>query len=252
MESHGAKSRGEKAGLSAMLMCALLVGGAQTSTQLVDVSGRVELEDGATNNKIANVSGAVVWLVPAQRAEVPTPPPVGHIDRLRLEQHNKSFEPSLLVVPVGSVVEFPNRDPFFHNVFSLFEGKRFDLGLYEAGTTRNVVFDRPGISYIFCNIHSEMSAVVIALETPYYGVSNPRGEILIPSVPSGRYVMHVWHQSSLPETLNGLTREVTISQPEGSLGIIRVAPTTLLQTHKNKYGRDYDPSTPTSPAYQRP
>lgn len=241
----------EKAGLCATLVWALLVCRAQNSTRVVDVTGRIELEDGATNRKMANVSDAVVWLDPAQRAGGPAPP-VGHIDHLRLEQHNKSFEPSLLVVPVGSVVEFPNRDPFFHNVFSLFEGKRFDLGLYEAGSTRNVVFDRPGISYIFCNIHPEMSAVVIALETPYYGVSNPRGEILIRSVPSGRYVLHVWHQSSLPETLNGLTREVTISQSDPSLGVVRVTETTLLQTHKNKYGRDYEPSAPTSPAYQRP
>ena len=70
---------------------------------------------------------------------------------------------------MGAVVQFPNHDPFFHNVFSLFEGKRFDLGLYEAGSSRNVSFDRPGISYIFCNIHAEMSAVVIAcrlLTTP--------------------------------------------------------------------------------------
>lgn len=239
----------EKAGLCAMLVCALLVSGAQTSTRVVDVTGRIELGDGATNRKIANVSGAVLWLDPAQRAAVPTPAPTDH---LRLEQHNKSFEPSLLIVPVGSVVEFPNRDPFFHNVFSLFEGKRFDLGLYEAGTTRNVVFDRPGISYIFCNIHPEMSAVVIALETPYYGVSNSRGEILIRSVPSGRYVLHVWYQSSLPETLNGLTREVAVSQSEPSLGVIRVVEATLLQTHKNKYGRDYDPSAPANPAYPRP
>jgi plastocyanin len=242
----------EKAGLCAMLACALLVSGAQTSTRVVDVTGRIELGDGATNRKIANVSGAVLWLDPAPRAEVPTPVAVYPTGHLRLEQHNKSFEPSLLIVPVGSVVEFPNRDPFFHNVFSLFEGKRFDLGLYEAGTTRNVVFDRPGISYIFCNIHPEMSAVVIALETPYYGVSNSRGEILIRSVPPGRYVMHVWYQSSLPETLTGLTREVAISQSEPSLGVVRVAETTLLQTHKNKYGRDYDPSAPTGPAYQRP
>lgn len=242
----------EKAALCAMVVCALLVCGAQTSTRVVDVTGRIELGDGATNRKIANVSGAVVWLDPAQRAEVPTPGPVWPADHLRLEQHNKSFEPSLLIVPVGSVVEFPNRDPFFHNVFSLFEGKRFDLGLYEAGTTRNVVFDRPGIAYIFCNIHPEMSAVVIALETPYYAVSNPRGEILIRRVPPGRYVMHVWYQSSLPETLNGLTREVAISQSELSLGVIRVAETALQQTHKNKYGRDYDPSAPGSPAYPRP
>jgi hypothetical protein len=113
------------------------------------------------------------------------------------------------------------------------------------------VFNHTGISYIFCNIHSEMSAVVIALDTPYYAVSNPRGEILIPSVPSGRYVMHVWHQSSLPEALDGLTREVTISQSAPSLGVIRLTQTTL-QTHKNKYGRDYDPPAPATPGYKRP
>ena len=76
------------------------------------------------------------------------------------------FTPHILVVPVGSVVRFPNADPFFHNVFSLFDGKRFDLGLYEAGSTKEVTFSREGLSYIFCNIHPEMSAVVISLSTP--------------------------------------------------------------------------------------
>lgn len=245
----------KKAGLSVVLMCALPIGGAPASTQdiNVDVTLRVELRDAGTNTKVLNASEAVVWLsdIPANHAPA-TRNSVHPADRPRLTQHNKSFEPHLLVVPVESEVEFPNRDPFFHNVFSLFEGKRFDLGLYEAGTTRNVVFDRPGISYIFCNIHSEMSAVVVALETPYYGVSNPRGEILIPSVPPGRYVMHVWHQFCLPEVLNGLTREITVSRTDSSLGVIRLTQSALPTTHKNKYGHDYEPPAPASPAYKRP
>ena len=238
---------------SALLICGLLICGAQASPQGVDVTVRVELLNGATNARVPKASEAVVWLsyLPGTEAS-PARTSVRPADRVRLAQHNKSFEPHLLVVPVGSVVEFPNRDPFFHNVFSLFEGKRFDLGLYEAGTTRDVVFDRPGISYIFCNIHSEMSAVVIALETPYYGVSNARGEILIGSVPSGRYLMHVWHASLLPEALNALTREVTVSPSAPSLGVIRLTETTLAETHKNKYGRDYQPPAPASPAYRRP
>ena len=65
------------------------------------------------------------------------------------------------------MVEFPNHDPFFHKVISLFEGKTFDLGLYEAGTSRTVRFDRPGISYLFCNIHPEMRVVVITMGTRY-------------------------------------------------------------------------------------
>src|SRR5271156_4334056 len=94
---------------------------------------------------------AVVWLEPLEGT--PAPPFVPR-DHYTLLQKNRTFIPHLQVIPVGSIVQFPNADPFYHNVFSLFEGKRFDLGLYEAGTTRNVVFDKPGISYIFCNIHS--------------------------------------------------------------------------------------------------
>ena len=78
------------------------------------------------------------------------------------------------MIPAGGKVEFPNHDPFFHNVFSLFDGKRFDLGLYESGTTHFVQFDKPGISFIFCNIHAQMNAVVIALNTPYYAISDWR------------------------------------------------------------------------------
>src|SRR3989440_7930732 len=100
---------------------------------------------------------------------------------------------------MGSAVDFPNKDPFFHNVFSLFEGKRFDLGLYEAGSTRSVVFNRTGVSYIFCNIHPEMSAVAVALKTPYYGISDRRGVITIPNVPAGNYDLERTHERALSD-----------------------------------------------------
>ena len=155
----------------------------------VTLSAHVELGGKRGEHQSGNV---VLWLSPVgSRADFL--PSASQIPRL--VQKNKSFDPHVLVVPVGSVVEFPNRDPFFHNVFSLFEGKRFDLGLYEAGSTREVRFDKAGISYIFCNIHAEMSAVVIALESPYYGISNARGEVIISNVPAGRYNLHVWYLS---------------------------------------------------------
>jgi hypothetical protein len=152
---------------------------------------------------------------------------------------------------VGSVVAFPNRDPFFHNVFSLFEGKRFDLGLYEAGSTRDVHFDKPGISYIFCNIHPEMSAVVVALDTPYYGVSDHRGQVVIADVPSGKYTLRVWYESALPEALKAMTREVTVSDATSTLGVLRLAEANLPSAHKNLYGRDYDSPVPDNPAYDK-
>jgi hypothetical protein len=168
-----------------------------------------------------------------------------------LTQHDKTFEPHVLVVEVGTVVQFPNKDPFFHNIFSLFDGKRFDLGLYEAGTTRSVRFDRPGISYLFCNIHAEMSAVVVAVETPYYAISNSSGNISIHDVPDGRYQLHVWYERSLPEDLKGLTAPVTISDSGRSLGAIKVVENpNFTLAHKNKYGQDYVP--PPSPGYTSP
>ncbi len=157
-----------------------------------------------------------------------------------------------MAVPVGSVVQFPNRDPFFHNVFSLFEGKRFDLGLYEAGSTRDVLFDKPGISYIFCNIHAEMSAVVVAVEAPYYGISDRRGQVEIPHVPPGRYMLRFWYEAATPEVLKSLMREVTISASTPTLGLLRLPVAAEPQAHKNMYGRDYPPPNPDSSTYERP
>ena len=199
---------------------------------------------------VKDSSEVVVWLTPIGATVQPPKQDPSKIPQL--VQKNKAFHPPLIVIPVGGKVEFPNHDPFFHNVFSLFEGKRFDLGLYEGGTTRFVQFDKPGVSYIFCNIHAQMSAVVITLSTPNYAVSNARGDISIPDVPPGRYAMHVFHPSVAPDALRTLDREVTISAGTSSLGNFSLAETDVLAGHKNKYGRDYDRPEPDTPAYARP
>jgi hypothetical protein len=235
----------------AVLICiaGLLCAEGHGYAQEVTVSARVKVTENDRNLESLHAENVVVWLTPIGAWPVtkfiPKQP-------MRLTQHNKSFEPHLLVVPVGGMVQFPNRDPFFHNVFSLFEGKRFDLGLYEAGTTRNVSFDRPGISFIFCNIHAEMSAIVIALETPYYGISNRKGEIVIPRVPVGHYTMRTWSETALPENLNALTREIMVSENSSSLGVLQITGGTISTSHKNKFGMDYEPPAPNSPAYDRP
>jgi len=162
--------------------------------------------------------------------------------RPQLVQKNKSFQPHLLVVPVGSLVDFPNRDPFFHNVFSLFEGKRFDLGLYESGASNSVRFDRVGVSFLFCNIHPEMSAVVVAVDSPYYAVSDRGGDIRIPNVPDGKYQMHVWYERSMDEDLKALSKTVSVSASSQDLGTITVRENpNFSPEHKNKYGQDYTP-----------
>ena len=199
-------------------------------------------------NKSRDSSNVVVWLTPVTPADKPmnsaeNRPP-------RLVQKNKAFSPHILVVPVGSVVEFPNRDPFFHNVFSLFEGKRFDLGLYESGGTRMVHFDRAGVSYLFCNIHPEMSAVIIVVDTPFFGISNSAGDVSVGDVAPGQYTMHVWYEGSSPEQLQALDRQVSISDSSRAFGNLRLVETPGLRlSHNNKYDLPYETATPSSPIY---
>jgi len=216
----------------------------------VDLKGKVQLT--RNGRHVNDASKVVVWLTPLGTTPAPSLPPQQSSEIPQLVQKNKSFHPSLLVIPAGGQVEFPNQDPFFHNVFSLFDGKRFDLGLYESGTTQFVKFDKPGISFIFCNIHAQMSAVVVALDTPYYAVSDVRGEIAIPGVVPGRYQMHVFHPSVSPDALHAAEHEITITPRDTFLGTLSLAESDLEVTHKNKYGREYDPPDPGSPAYARP
>src|SRR5215472_7726873 len=183
-----------------------------TAAQGVTVTGR--LSTYGANNPPGFIS-AVVWLSPAS----PDPSALTPV-RTTLRQKNKAFEPHLLAVPKGSIVDFPNLDPWFRNVFSLFNGKKFDLGLYEAGTTRTVHFDREGVSYIFCNIHPEMSAVVVVVPSPYFAVAGKNGDFSLASVPAGRYAVHVWSENALPEILVAMTHEVEISGSSHSVGTL--------------------------------
>jgi plastocyanin len=213
---------------------------ASAEAQTVTVTGTVEVTKSASQKTAPSSADVAVWLTPVGEASAsPTK------RKFTLVQKNKTFEPHVLVVPAGSEVDFPNKDPFFHNVFSLFDGKRFDLGLYEAGTSKSLRFNRPGISFLFCNIHPEMSAVVIALETPYYGISNRSGKISISDVPAGKYVLHVWREGSSPEALKALSHQVVVAGDSNSVGKLTV-PDNAAQpvAHKNKYGRDYENTTP--------
>jgi hypothetical protein len=140
-------------------------------------------------------------------------------------------------------VQFPNEDPFFHNVFSLFNGKRFDLGLYESGTSRSVRFDREGVSYIFCNIHPEMGAVVLALSTPYFGISSNVGVVTIHNVPPGSYRLNLWSENGQTIDPGAAEQIVQISSNPVHLADITLQATPdALANHKNKFGEDYQPT----------
>jgi plastocyanin len=208
----------------------------------VNVTAQINAVGDGTHKSKQSVgaSNVAVWLQPSPGGLRPAD--VVKTERFRLIQKDKQFTPHLLVVPIGSSVEFPNLDPFYHNVFSLFNGKRFDLGLYEAGSTRTVHFDHEGVSYIFCNIHPEMGAVVISVPTPYFAVTNASGNMTIRDVPEGVYELNVWAEGARPESLTSLKRMVRLGPATRDLGVIQVVEDTIPITHKNKFGEDYPPA----------
>jgi hypothetical protein len=187
---------------------------------------------------------AVAWLEPM--AGTTTPPFVPHGPYMLL-QKNRMFLPHLQVIPVGAVVQFPNADPFYHNVFSLFDGKRFDLGLYEAGSSKSVTFSREGVSYIFCNIHPEMSAVVLALPTPLFAIADPNDSFVLHNVPPGDYKLHLWIEGVPQSAVDTLSRFVKLSAGTVDLGSLAIATKPNgSPVHTNKFGNEYDPH-PKSP-----
>lgn len=123
-----------------------------------------------------------------------------------MKQKNMKFEPSVLTVAVGTTVEFPNLDPFYHNVFSYSKTKKFDLGRFPKGKSEFVTFDKPGIVKVFCEIHFPMRAYVHILETPYFATSDENGKFTIKDINPGEYTLHVW-QENLPDILRPITIE---------------------------------------------
>ena len=135
----------------------------------------------------------------------------GGATRLRLAQKDTTFQPAVLVVRVGTTVEFPNGDPFFHNVFSYSGAARFDLGRYPQGESKSVRFEKVGVVRIYCEVHETMRSAVIVSENDYYAVVGSDGSFSIQSVPPGRHELEVWHPD-----LGSKTVDVTVESGRAS------------------------------------
>ena len=208
------------------------------SLHAASVTGRVELRDSrdpAVRNR-GDFSGVVVSLKPVAAAA--TAP--GAAKRVVMLQKNKAFLPHVLAVPMGALVDFPNADPIFHNAFSSYSGQIFDIGLYPPGSTRSVRFAREGVVRVFCNIHSEMSAVIVVVGSPYFATTKRDGTFELANVPPGDYDLNVFHERASESALRALVRRLTVAADGASLPMVTVSEAGFLAIpHKNKYGHDY-------------
>lgn len=125
------------------------------------------------------------------KGRIPGAPPTPPAAPPTMMQHDTAFVPGTLVVSVGTTVSFPNDDPFFHNVFSYSRTKRFDLGRYPKGTTKQVTFNEPGVVKVYCEVHNFMRAVIVVTENPFHTVVNDDGTFRIEGVPPGDYTLVV-------------------------------------------------------------
>lgn len=168
--------------LAAIAATVAPAGAARVDVQVQDAAGRP-------------LAGAVAMLdSPAARAAV-RPRPGAEI-----EQADKKFTQRVTVVPLGSEVHFPNRDKVRHHVFSFSRAKAFEIKLYTGTPANPVLFDRPGIVVLGCNIHDTMVAWVVVAETPWHGQTDALGQFRLPDVPAGAYTLRVWHPDLPPGT----------------------------------------------------
>lgn len=173
-------------------------------------------------------STAIVYAEPLDDA------PASRPGAFTLTQKDKTFRPQILAVPIGSTVEFPNQDSIFHNVFSLSGPQPFDLGLYRAGSSRSQVFSQPGEYRVFCNIHPQMTALVLVVPTPYVARPGPDGRFSI-DLPPGRYRLTAVSGRAAPASSEVMATATAVDAPALTLDESSWAEAR----HKNKYGQDY-------------
>jgi plastocyanin len=158
------------------------------ASPVYNLRGAATPVDPSDNSPVNEFDSMVVMLEGGPAA--PKAPPV----TATINQRNSRFDPELLVIPVGSTVQFPNFDPIFHNVFSLSKTEPFDLGFYPRGKSRTVKFSRSGIVQVYCHIHANMYAAIVVTSSPWYGKPNADGSFSFTGVPAGHYRVVAWHK----------------------------------------------------------
>ena len=196
------------------------------SARAATITGRVDLVDKG-GRKATDLSDVVVYVDGARVKPRPTSTTV--------VMKGKAFAPRVVVVPVGGTVVFPNEDPIFHNAFSVSGENRFDLALYKRPKVGTFTFQHPGVVKVYCNIHPQMSAVVLVRDNPLFTKAAADGSFTLENVPAGKQVVKAWHERGGEATVELAVTETTPAQARLSLD----GSTYKAVRHKNKFGKDY-------------
>ena len=195
-----------------------------------DLRGKVELlaRGGKGPARGSDVKQAIVYYEPAS----PQPSRAAGAS-FEMVTRKKEFTPRVLAVPQGSRVRFPNQDPILHNVFSVSGENKFDLGLYRMGPGKDKRFEEPGLVRVYCNVHHDMVASILVLDTPYFTSPGSTGEFALTGLPRGKGKLTVWHEQAEPWSM-----EVELPGPGPVSARVEIVK-PLIPPHLNKSGQSY-------------
>ena len=215
--------------LPVALVCASLFGPAAVPAQY-SVAGRVTLHEAPGKNR-NDMAAAIVWLVPHGMTVRGADTIPNHAS---IAMRGREFLPHVRVVTVGGMVDFPNQDPFSHNVFSNSDLSQFDLGLYRRRETKIANFPTSGVYAVYCNIHARMTSFVVAVPTRLVAAVDKSGEFVLRDVPPGTYEIHGWHERAA-EAHN----KMVVSGDQSSVVVALDARGFVPGPHLNKFGQPY-------------
>jgi len=214
-----------------VLIAISLAIGASTAQAGGRVVGKVTVAD--ANGKAA-AADVIVYVVGFSEQASTTAPGA------TIAQHGRKFEPDLVAITVGQSVSFPNRDPFLHNVFSQSAARKFDLGSFKKGETKDKQFPNAGVVDVYCNIHPEMAATILVLPNNRHTRAAPDGSFTIDGVPPGRWTVFAYSRRATKP----VSAAVTVADNQDAtvnLALVRGAE----PPHVNKYGEKYKSPTTT-------
>ncbi|MDP4944044.1 MAG: methylamine utilization protein [Alishewanella sp.] len=190
-----------------ILLQSALAQAASLNVTVKDAQGRV-------------VNDAVVFLESTAAAALVKPGPLAQI-----KQRDKIFTPELTVITKGTAVSFPNEDTVRHHVYSFSPVKQFEIKLYVGTPAEPVVFDQSGVAVLGCNIHDHMIAWIVALDTPYYAITDENGRATLKDVPTAEYQLRIWHKDLIDEThIVKLPLTLTENMAEQQITLMQLAP----------------------------